>query len=768
MSSRSRLALLVLFTLGVALRVGNLAALTDDPLFWAPTLDGLYHHHHARGLVFDDWSLPAGVPDPDVRTTPLHRPIGYPLLLAGTYLVTQGSLWAPRILQHGLGLVVGLLALLFARRLRPGDDLAGVVAAGFVWLSPLHIFFESELQAASVTGALLLAIAFSAVALGARRDLRAAAVFGLVLAVATLVRPNLAPLGVLALPGVVALWLSGARARSVGALVVIGALGLALNLGVPVRNQRAGGEAVLTSTNGAVSLLFANHERADGIDNVPPPGTKFTGVETLSPFGFQRFKKTVERNAGRKMSYAELNALCTSEVARFAREHVGDFLGLTLKRAALLVGPRSISNNREVALVLAERPALQLAPGRFALLAPLAVLGAVALLARRREEDARRALYVVATVVFYLAPLTLFFAGSRFRAPLVPLLAVLAGLGVSALVTAARAREGARAVAIGLALGCATWLAAPLAPASRPARHHTQRAVAWQTLERPAQAAAELDRAAAVGGSTVDTLVTRGYLELGRGRAPEAEAAFRQALARRSDVGAHAGLGAALVQIGRHDDAIAALERAVEHDPEHEAALYNLGIARGAANDLAGAEDAYSQLLRAHPDHHRGKTNLASVYLTLGKPERALPLLDAVLVADPDDRNARLNRAIALTRSGKNDAAIGAYRAMLAATPNDVDALTNLGVLLMRVRPEEAVAPLARAAELKPTHAGVLMNHVTALLNVGADAQARVVFEQALTRVAPRAAQGLREAQAGFCSGESPPQGFCAPPSAPR
>jgi tetratricopeptide (TPR) repeat protein len=723
--------LVVLLAAGCALRLWSLATLeADDPLYASPSLDALYHQHVAAGWATGDWSLPRDSPDPRVMSTPLHRPAGTPLALSFIRRLTD-SPFAPRLAQSILGLLLGLLVFAVSRRAFPrAPPLAAVAAAGGAWLSPSLIYFEGELQAVTWGAVLLTSLVLVLLRWLEKPNLRRAALFGAVLGVLVLFRPNAAPLGLLALLPALRVWREH-RVRAALLVVVAAVVTLAINAPVAFRNHTVSGEWVLTSTNGGMSLAFANHADADGVENVAPPTPLFRGVDAVSPLGYERLKVVVERNAGQKLSYKALDARLAAEARAWIGSDPAGFLGLTARRALMLLGPAEIANNRPVDVILTKRTPLRLAPARFWLLLAFAAVGAAFAWRRRDDTGALPGRAVVLAFAIYLAPLVFFFAGARLRAPLIPLVAVLAGLGLVEVSRLARERRADWPAIAAAAVGA--LLAVPWAsPEPRVDRYHLERALAHQRLGDLEAAAAALDlaeRASANEGAAI----TRGYLELKRERPAEAEAAFRRALAARETASGLAGLGAALASLGRAQDAIAPLERALTLDPGEVNAWYNLGLARFQAGKPAEARGAYERALALDPDHRGAKNNLARTLLATGDSDRALSLLNELVAAAPDDRDARFNLGRALEATGQTTAAAGAYRTVLRAHPDDVDALTNLGVLLERTDPEGALAHLARAAA-RSSHPGVQGNHARALAAVGRRAEARAVLEAALQR----------------------------------
>lgn len=99
-------------------------------------------------------------------------------------------------------------------------------------------------------------------------------------------------------------------------------------------------------------------------------------------------------------------------------------------------------------------------------------------------------------------------------------------------------------------------------------------------------------------------LVDRGIVYLRRREGDLALADFDAVIAREPDnAEAHLNRGAALVQMGRHGQAIAAITTALGLGvQEPHKAYYNRGAAREALGDLRGAYEDYSTALEIQPD----------------------------------------------------------------------------------------------------------------------------------------------------------------------
>jgi tetratricopeptide (TPR) repeat protein len=108
-------------------------------------------------------------------------------------------------------------------------------------------------------------------------------------------------------------------------------------------------------------------------------------------------------------------------------------------------------------------------------------------------------------------------------------------------------------------------------------------------------------------------LINRGVVRLRRREGDMALADFDDALGRNhNNAEAHLNRGGALVMLGRHGEAIAAITTALGLGVmEPHKAYYNRGAAREALGDLRGAYEDYSTALEIQPDWGPANAELA-------------------------------------------------------------------------------------------------------------------------------------------------------------
>ncbi|MBI1246194.1 MAG: tetratricopeptide repeat protein [Alphaproteobacteria bacterium] len=151
--------------------------------------------------------------------------------------------------------------------------------------------------------------------------------------------------------------------------------------------------------------------------------------------------------------------------------------------------------------------------------------------------------------------------------------------------------------------------------------------------------------------------------------------AYRRALDRRpDDLVAENGLGAALLETGNGGEALAVLERAAARARAPWGPLLaNLGNARRAAGDLAGAIDALERAIACDPDNATTLSNLAAVFSEAGRLGDARKCGHRAVALAPDDTAARANLAACHFDAGSIGEAIAGWRAL----PDDRVAASN-------------------------------------------------------------------------------------------
>lgn len=156
---------------------------------------------------------------------------------------------------------------------------------------------------------------------------------------------------------------------------------------------------------------------------------------------------------------------------------------------------------------------------------------------------------------------------------------------------------------------------------------------------------------------------------------------------------------------GRAEDAIAFYRQAMAEDPENLTAMRGLGLALRTAGRLEEAEAAYRSMIERHPAHPLARLELATVLMEQNALDEAIEEFRQALVLDPEFKQAHFNMAVALVRTGRLDEAARSFQKVLEIDDKDHEARYQLAIVMDELeRPEDAFALLTRVAAEDPTN----------------------------------------------------------------
>lgn len=226
-------------------------------------------------------------------------------------------------------------------------------------------------------------------------------------------------------------------------------------------------------------------------------------------------------------------------------------------------------------------------------------------------------------------------------------------------------------------------------------------------------------------------------------------------------------LGAALKQLGRTEDALAAMRRSVELSPDDVEVSYNLGVVLQEAGRLDEAELSYRRAIALNAAYADAHCNLGVVLQELGRASEAEACYQRAIQINPRYAAAYSNLANTLMASaelaeaenccrraleinpgaadahstlghifekqGDLAAAEASFRRALQINPDSVADLSHLGsVLKAQGRLDEADICYRRALQIKPDYADAHYNLATLLKELGRPDEAENSYRQAL------------------------------------
>ncbi|MCP4590745.1 MAG: tetratricopeptide repeat protein [bacterium] len=569
--------------------------------------------NHPVGDAAAYWSWAGDVRDGDwIGDEPFYQAPAYPYFLAVVRSLVGDDLWRVRVVQIGLGaLACGLLAVAGRWFTTSG---AGLVAGLFMAVYGPAVFFDGLIQKATL-GSLLMAVLLCLLGWVTRlprastepsRDregaeipetnvpakeplpdgrgsdapqlqtnrrtgtrIVAALAIGVTLGLLALTREQ-----ALLLAPVVVVWLGmgrrGERALShhPWAMAVWCVVGLFVVLGpVAYRNYRVSGEVLLTTYQAGPNFYIGNHAGATGRYVALRRGHE-------SP-AFERRDATelAEAAVGRELSPREVSRHWWGRAWEYIGEHPFEWIGLLAYKWMLVWNAYEIPDTESFSLYSRLSWLLGVCGGvcHFGVLCPLAAVGIVATARRWRELWLLYALLL--TVALGVA---VFYVFARYRYPLVPVLALFAGVGVCEC-RALLLRMSGRGTGHG-------WMVGALGIAATTALATNIRVNPEDQLDGMAYA-----NLGVVLGQEEEYAAAAAFLEMAVERVPDsAEARYN--------------LGLAYRFLGNHESALLHLRCAQELDAELIAVDAQLGVVCELLGHRTQALAHYRRAVRIDPD----------------------------------------------------------------------------------------------------------------------------------------------------------------------
>ena len=482
----------------------------------------------------------------------------YPYLVAAIYALLGPQPAAIVVLQVAMG--IATVALVGRAAAHAFDEDAAAWSAWLCAFCGVLAFYETKLLPAALA-VLLVALLIERLQ-AADREVRpgAWAVAGLVAGAMALV--NAASLLFLPLG---CAWIAMDRARSAAArtgraaaFVAAAAIVIAP---VGVRNFRAGGGIVPVADNGGITFWQANNPAAVGVFSTPE--------------GFSGSIATQRDESRRLASEAAGRPLRDDEVSRYWFARGRAFRAGDPAHAAWLLGRKLLLTIASTEQPLEYSPRLD-GPWRYLLPVPFAALFALALCGARPALARRGAHPALIAVAATVTVLIVFYVASRYRVPMIPGLAILAGAGA---VRLKRGGAPARAVFVAAAALSLFWFPLTQSGLAREqdAMSLRDRATALRELERTGEALSTYERSLALDPAASYTHLDYAKALARAGRTAEAEAETREAIRLAPGIAeAHFDLGVIAFQSGRLDEAATAFAEAWRLAPGDPAMGNNL------------------------------------------------------------------------------------------------------------------------------------------------------------------------------------------------
>jgi tetratricopeptide (TPR) repeat protein len=663
-SSRFRWQVIAVWAIAFGLRFAYVWQIRSSPFFNVLLGD-------ARG--YDAWGQQIAAGDWVGQGVFYQAPL-YPYFLGTIYSIAGRDLFLARICQAMIGATACALLALAGRRLH--SERVGLVAGLGLSIYAPAIFFDGLLQKSVLDVFFVSLVLWLLSGLldypGTRSRWFS---LGLALGGLALTRENglvlVAPILLWRLLQPDASW----QSQTLRSTMVPLAVGLLLVvLPVAVRNRIVGGEWHLTTSQFGPNFYLGNNPNADGTAGFLRQGRGAVEYER------QDATDLAQAAEGRTLTPREVSSYWTSQALDYIRTNPWAWIKLEARKARLLANAAELIDTESQDSYEEWSPVLSATAlvGHFGFLAPLTVLGVMA-----GWPDWRRLWLFYAMAATYAASVLLFFVSARYRLPVVPVLMLIAAIGLSRLSIFIRAAGTVKAaVAAAGIVFVATFVNWPLWPAAvMRAATENNLANALQDAGRFHDAEFHYKRAIEIQPDYAPAYVNLGAALLAQDRPEEAIDVYQRAMSvTPDDVDLDTRMGVAFLRAGRPADAIGPLQQALARGRTSTDLYLNLTTALIAVNRHEEAIPLFREALNRHPTSSDLRFHFGTLLLEHNRFAEAIVELKAGLALSPETALGHGNLGAALAASGRTEEAIAEFEEALRLKPDLVSARRNLEI----------------------------------------------------------------------------------------
>ncbi len=609
---------LVITGIGFVIRlIYLLQARTHDPLFYAPSMDALYHHQ---------WALAIASSIEFIQDAYFRAPL-YPMILGLIYKIFGVDLFVARLVQMIIGSISCGLLYLLARRLF--NESVARIAGFLLVIYPLAIYFDGELLILNLLIFLIL-VGFLLLIRSQQSD-KQWYLPGLFFGLAAITRPN-----VLLFIFAIAVWLIFKYRQHCGPKLIQFLVAVVIVVApVTIRNYVVSKRLVLIAWQGGTNFYIGNNPNSDGITAIVP--------KTRGSWwgGYYDTKRLAEQAVGHSLKGADIDAYWMKQGMKYWLEKPVRALELLIRKCYLWFSGYEVSNNRNIYFFkqytflrpLIFKTGWLIFP--YGVLLPLALVGLY--LSRKRW---RRLITIYLFMITYTISFIIFFVTARFRMPFVIFTIPFAVFGVKHLISA-KSKELYLSLAIFIGSFIIFNFNLVRLTKTNPAQDHFIAALGLHQTGKIEKAAKELEQALATD-STVNILSLEATVRMELGQPNRAEQIAQAAVRLWPDVSDAYGLaGNVFAGLNQFELAQYYFEQAVKIDPYSVQALNNLGNLALSRKDLKQARLYYEKALAVDPNFTLALFHLGLVNYYEGNKVQAHQLWQKVLKLDPNNSMAQ-------------------------------------------------------------------------------------------------------------------------------
>ena len=160
---------------------------------------------------------------------------------------------------------------------------------------------------------------------------------------------------------------------------------------------------------------------------------------------------------------------------------------------------------------------------------------------------------------------------------------------------------------------------------------------------------------------------------------------------------------------------------------------FNLAVKNHREGKTDNAQELYNQILKINPNHSAALNNIGIIFIDLGKNQKAKECYGKAIKINPNYANAHYNLGNIFKKLGENQKAIDCFKKAIEINPDYADAHNNLAVVLMELgENQRAKDCYEKAIKINPNYIAAHNNLGNLFLELGENQRAKSFFEKAI------------------------------------
>ncbi|QSF44198.1 tetratricopeptide repeat protein [Paenibacillus tianjinensis] len=209
-------------------------------------------------------------------------------------------------------------------------------------------------------------------------------------------------------------------------------------------------------------------------------------------------------------------------------------------------------------------------------------------------------------------------------------------------------------------------------------------------------------------------------------------------------------LGLSYRENGQHEEAIEAMKKAVEQEPENAKYQNGLGFSYHANRQYEEAIEAKKKAVKLEPNHAGYQVNLSVSFHANGRYEEAIEAAKKAVELKPDNAEYQYSLGLSFHENRQYEEAIEVKRIAVKLKPGNAGYLFSLGKSYhANGQYEEAIEVKRKAAELEPNNAGYQYSLGLSFHENGQYSEA-ITAKKRITEIEPKNARYLDSLGASY------------------